>query len=250
MLIGPSGGGKSTFPACCSRGWEYPDDEILPCGQSTMSRSCTASASWSVTGGTIGTVFPGRTNLFPHLDGAAETWTLPLEKVPRNEPRGSGADTAMQTFDAFSGSNVTRTNGPAALSGGAAASAWRSRARSQSSRASCFFDEPTSALDPEMDGRRAGKVIEEFERTRGAIFVLVTHEMGFGAAGGGTRSRCWRTDAIVGVWTVRAGVRRSANTKTSRQFLCQGAQVLILKEGIAVIFDFRADLIPGYACRG
>ena len=170
VLIGPSGGGKSTLLRVLA-GLEYPDradcrvvidDEPVVFDEKALARHRR----------TVGTVFQAY-NLFPHLT-ALQNVTLPLEKV-HGQTREQARDTAMQHLTRFRlGDHVHKR--PAELSGGQRQRVAIARAIAIKPRL-LFFDEPTSALDPEMTGGVL-EVIEEL-RDEGRDFILVTHEMGF-----------------------------------------------------------------------
>ena len=170
VLIGPSGGGKSTLLRILA-GLEYPDvesggvvidDEPVVYREQELIRHRR----------TIGTVFQAY-NLFPHLT-ALQNVTLPLEKV-HGLPREAARQTAMETLTRFR-LDLHAHKRPAELSGGQRQRVAIARAMVIKPRL-LFFDEPTSALDPEM----TGSVLETIEllRDEGRDFVLVTHEMGF-----------------------------------------------------------------------
>ena len=169
-LIGPSGGGKSTFLRILA-GLEYPDDagsRVVIDDVPVVYREAELAKHRR----TIGTVFQAY-NLFPHLT-ALENVTLPLEKVHGNT-RAEARETAMQTLKRFRLDQHSHKK-PAELSGGQRQRVAIARAIAIKPRL-LFFDEPTSALDPEMTGGVL-EIIEEL-RDEGRDFVLVTHEMGF-----------------------------------------------------------------------
>ncbi len=176
VLIGPSGGGKSTFLRILA-GLEYPDrgthgPDDAPAvsidGQPVVYEERALMAHRR----TIGTVFQAF-NLFPHLT-ALQNVTLPLEKV-HGVPPAEARATAMAALERF---RLAKHAGkrPAELSGGQRQRIAIARAVAIKPRL-LFFDEPTSALDPEMTGEVLG-LIEEL-KDEGRDFVLVTHEMGF-----------------------------------------------------------------------
>ena len=170
VLIGPSGGGKSTFLRILA-GLEYPDaesGEVVIDDQPVIYRERELARHRR----TIGTVFQAY-NLFPHLT-ALQNVTLPLEKV-HGQSRAEATHTAMEALTRFRLDQHTHKK-PAELSGGQRQRVAIARAIAIKPRL-LFFDEPTSALDPEM----TGGVLETIEELRdeGRDFVLVTHEMGF-----------------------------------------------------------------------
>ena len=175
VLIGPSGGGKSTFLRILA-GLEYPDSgtngtdapAVSIDGQPVVYEERALMAHRR----TIGTVFQAF-NLFPHLT-ALENVTLPLEKV-HGVPAAEARATAMAALERFRLAKHAAKR-PAELSGGQRQRIAIARAVAIKPRL-LFFDEPTSALDPEMTGEVLG-LIEEL-KDEGRDFVLVTHEMGF-----------------------------------------------------------------------
>ena len=201
VLIGPSGGGKSTLLRVLA-GLEYPDraddcrvvidDEPVVFNETQLARHRR----------TIGTVFQAY-NLFPHLT-ALQNVTLPLEKV-HGLTREQARDTAMGHLTRFRLGEHSHKR-PAELSGGQRQRVAIARAIAIKPRL-LFFDEPTSALDPEMTGGVL-EVIEEL-RDEGRDFVLVTHEMGF-ARRVADQVALLADGRIVESGTVGAGVRRAA----------------------------------------
>ncbi len=177
VLIGPSGGGKSTFLRILA-GLEYPDRGPAHAGTNAPVVSIDGQPivyeerALMAHRRTIGTVFQAF-NLFPHLT-ALENVLLPLEKV-HGVPAAEARATAMAALERFRLAPHAGKR-PAELSGGQRQRIAIARAVAIKPRL-LFFDEPTSALDPEMTGEVLG-LIEEL-RDEGRDFVLVTHEMGF-----------------------------------------------------------------------
>jgi len=168
VLIGPSGGGKSTLLRVMA-GLLNPDDGSLEINDETVNFD---EISLQRHRRTIGVVFQSY-NLFPHLT-ALENITLPLEKVHAIPP-AEARETAMQALRRFR-LETHADKRPAELSGGQQQRIAIARAIAIKPRL-LLFDEPTSALDPEMTGEVLD-VIEELKQ-EGRDFVLVTHEMGF-----------------------------------------------------------------------
>ena len=168
VLIGPSGGGKSTLLRVIA-GLEYPDAGSV---EINGERVVFEEAALLRHRRTIGTVFQAY-NLFPHLT-ALENITLPLEKVHGHRP-AAAAEIARQLLARFrlEGHAAQR---PAELSGGQRQRVAIARAVSIKPRL-LLFDEPTSALDPEMTAEVLDMIKEL--REEGRDFILVTHEMGF-----------------------------------------------------------------------
>lgn len=168
VLIGPSGGGKSTLLRLMA-GLEQADRGSMRVnGRPVPSREKELLAYRR----TIGVVFQAF-NLFPHLT-AMENIELPLLKV-----HGYGAkearDRAVELLERL---HLAERGGqpPAKLSGGQRQRVAIARALAIRPQV-LFLDEPTSSLDPEMTGEVL-EVIEEL-KAEGRDLILVTHEMGF-----------------------------------------------------------------------
>jgi polar amino acid transport system ATP-binding protein len=168
VLIGPSGGGKSTLLRIIA-GLEMPDRGVVEINGEQIVFQEEALLRYRRTVGTVFQAF----NLFPHLT-ALRNIALPLEKVHGKSPEDA-EQTARQLLARF---RLESHGGkrPAELSGGQRQRVAIARAVSIKPRL-LLFDEPTSALDPEMTAEVLD-VIKEL-RDEGRDFILVTHEMGF-----------------------------------------------------------------------
>jgi polar amino acid transport system ATP-binding protein len=168
VLIGPSGGGKSTLLRIIA-GLEFPDSGAI---EINGDRVVFEEEKLLQHRRTIGTVFQAF-NLFPHLT-ALQNITLPLEKVHRHPP-AEAEEIARQLLSRFR-LETQAAKRPAELSGGQRQRVAIARAVSIKPRL-LLFDEPTSALDPEMTSEVLDMIKEL--REEGRDFILVTHEMGF-----------------------------------------------------------------------
>ena len=168
VLIGPSGGGKSTLLRIIA-GLEHPDSGTV---EINGERVIFEQAPLLRHRRTIGTVFQAF-NLFPHLT-ALQNITLPLEKV-HGHPPPEAEEIARRLLVRFRLENHAAKR-PAELSGGQRQRIAIARAISIKPRL-LLFDEPTSALDPEMTAEVLDMIKEL--REEGRDFILVTHEMGF-----------------------------------------------------------------------
>jgi polar amino acid transport system ATP-binding protein len=168
VLIGPSGGGKTTLLRILA-GLETPSSGEIELDGTPLAFN---EAALHRHRRSVGVVFQAF-NLFPHLT-ALQNITLPLEKVHGYE--SSRAHTvAMQLLDRFQlGPHAAKK--PAALSGGQRQRVAIARAVAVKPRV-LLFDEPTSALDPEMTAEVLDMIREL--RAEGQELILVTHEMGF-----------------------------------------------------------------------
>lgn len=171
VLIGPSGGGKSTLLRVVA-GLEVPDagsvtidDAPLRYGKEALLKHRRSN----------GFVFQSW-NLFPHLT-ALQNVTLPLEKVHRfsEEEAVKAARTQLERFRL--GDHQDKK--PAQMSGGQQQRVALARAIAPNPRL-LLLDEPTSALDPEMTAEVL-ELIEDLCR-QGQNILLSTHEMGFAKA--------------------------------------------------------------------
>jgi len=168
VLVGPSGGGKSTLLRILG-GLEHPDSgEVELDGQ----RILFTEEALLRHRRSVGTVFQAF-NLFPHLT-ALQNITLPLEKV-HGRTAAQAEETARQLLVRFHLESHAAKR-PAELSGGQRQRVAIARAVSSRPRL-LLLDEPTSALDPEMTAEVLDAILEL--RDEGLDFVLVTHEMGF-----------------------------------------------------------------------
>jgi polar amino acid transport system ATP-binding protein len=168
VLIGPSGGGKSTLLRVVA-GLETPDSGMVTLDGASVDFSEVALREHRRHLGVVFQAF----NLFPHLTAVANL-TLPLEKVHGFAP-DAARDLAMQSLARFQLADHAHKR-PAELSGGQKQRVAIARAIAIKPRL-LLFDEPTSALDPEM----TAEVLDAIEELKeeGIAFLLVTHEMGF-----------------------------------------------------------------------
>ncbi len=168
VLIGPSGGGKSTLLRILA-GLDIPtsgrvafDGQPLPDNEDGLQKYRR----------TVGTVFQAY-NLFPHLT-AMENLVLPLVHVHGFSDRDA-RERVRIPLERFRLAEHAHKR-PAELSGGQKQRIAILRALVVQPRR-LFFDEPTSALDPEMRAEVLDMIAEV--RSEGAQFILVTHEMAF-----------------------------------------------------------------------
>ncbi len=168
VLIGPSGGGKSTLLRLIG-GLEAPTSgEVLHQG-SPLSNSEEELRVFRMKNGFLFQNY----NLFPHLS-ALDNLILPLTKV-----HGKGKDEAeliaREALARF-GMAPHAEKMPVQLSGGQQQRVGLARAMAHKPGL-LLLDEPTSALDPEMKAEVLD-VVDEL-RQEGQKIILTTHEMGF-----------------------------------------------------------------------
>jgi ABC-type polar amino acid transport system ATPase subunit len=174
VIIGPSGGGKSTFLRCLNfleepsaGSIEIDNVEIKarePAGQQRKHiREIRQKA---------GMVFQ-QFNLFPHMTALQNIIEAPVTV------KGMSKDQAIAKAEellGWVGLSEKRDEYPSRLSGGQQQRVAIARALAMEPKI-MLFDEPTSALDPEL----IGEVVDVMERlaNEGMTMVVVTHELHF-----------------------------------------------------------------------
>ena len=167
-IIGPSGGGKSTFLRCLNL-LETPDGgQVLFKGQDITDKKLNISKYRQ----SIGMVFQ-HFNVFPNLTVLENVTLAPVleKKVPKDQAK----EEAMALLRRV-GLGDKADQYPRKLSGGQKQRLAIVRAMAMKPEV-MLFDEPTSALDPEMV-KEVLNVIRELTRS-GMTILIVTHEMGF-----------------------------------------------------------------------
>ena len=167
-IIGPSGGGKSTFLRCLNLLEKPEKGQIFFNGEEITGKKVNIDHHRQK----MGMVFQ-QFNVFPHLT-VAENITL----APKLLKGMSEEDANRMAKDLLSrvGLLDKYDEMPGNLSGGQKQRLAIVRAMAMEPEV-MLFDEPTSALDPEMVGEVLD-VIKGLVKT-GMTCVIVTHEMGF-----------------------------------------------------------------------
>jgi len=167
-IIGPSGGGKSTFLRCLNL-LETPDGgQVLFKERDITDKKLNISQYRQ----SIGMVFQ-HFNVFPNLTVLENVTLAPVleKKVPKDQAK----EEAMALLRRV-GLGDKADEYPRKLSGGQKQRLAIVRAMAMKPEV-MLFDEPTSALDPEMV-KEVLNVIRELTRS-GMTILIVTHEMGF-----------------------------------------------------------------------
>ena len=174
-VIGPSGGGKSTFLRCINLLEVPTKGDILIEGVSAMQNM----KQIDLLRQKVGMVFQ-QFNLFPHMT-VMKNITLAPVRLKKMSPL-EAEEKAMELLNAV-GLADKAMEYPCRLSGGQKQRAAIARALAMDPDV-LLFDEPTSALDPEM----VGEVLEVMKRLalNNATMVVVTHELGFAREVGDT----------------------------------------------------------------
>jgi polar amino acid transport system ATP-binding protein len=174
VLIGPSGGGKSTLLRVLG-GLQQPQSGVVRWDGAAMAFDQAALLRWRRSNGFVFQQF----NLFPHLT-AGQNLALPLTQV-HGLVRHEADQRAQRWLERFGVGHLMGRR-PAAMSGGQQQRVALARAMAHEPRR-LFLDEPTSALDPAMTVEVLEAVLQVAHE--GQQIVVATHEMGFAHALGG-----------------------------------------------------------------
>ena len=167
-IIGPSGGGKSTFLRCLNLLEEPTSGTVYFEGNALDAKSTNLNLHRQK----IGMVFQ-LFNVFPHLTARENITITPIleKKIPKEQAEKEAMELLKQV-----GLEDKAHEYPRKLSGGQKQRLAIVRAMAMHPDV-MLFDEPTSALDPEMV-KGVLNVIKGLAES-GMTCVIVTHEMGF-----------------------------------------------------------------------
>lgn len=171
VVVGPSGGGKTTLLRTIT-GLEKCDDGTIEIDGYTFckdGRYCDKKSS-SIIRKNVGLVFQNF-NLFPHksvLENIIEAPTRALGEKKEN------AINKANEILSFLGLSDKANNYPCELSGGQKQRVAIGRALALNPKLMCF-DEPTSALDPSLT-LDVAKLIKSLSKT-GMSMLIITHDM-------------------------------------------------------------------------
>ena len=167
-VIGPSGGGKSTFLRCLNRLEEVTNGEIIVDDHVITDKKADINKIREK----IGMVFQSF-NLFAHLTVKKNIMLAPVElkKMSKEQAEQRALELLRRV-----GLEEKAECYPHQLSGGQQQRVAIARALAMDPDI-MLFDEPTSALDPEMVGEVLAVMKELAEG--GMTMIIVTHEMGF-----------------------------------------------------------------------
>uniref|UniRef100_A0A7C5RJ97 Amino acid ABC transporter ATP-binding protein n=1 Tax=Fervidobacterium thailandense TaxID=1008305 RepID=A0A7C5RJ97_9BACT len=166
VIIGPSGGGKSTLLRCINRLEEYQGGKIFLDGVDIQQIDVNKLRT------RVGMVFQ-QFNLFPHMNVLQNLILAPIKvKNMSKEQAIEKAHLLLQRVGLLDKIYAF----PEQLSGGQKQRVAIARALMMDPEV-MLFDEPTSALDPEL----VGEVLDVMKNLAesGMTMLVVTHEMGF-----------------------------------------------------------------------
>jgi len=169
VVIGPSGGGKSTFLRCLNLLETPTSGEVDFDGQNLTTLD---TKKVNTLREQMGMVFQNF-NLFPNM-----TVLENIKLAPMKVKNVSDADATKRAHELLQQVNLDDHADafPASLSGGQAQRVAIARALAMDPKV-MLFDEPTSALDPEMVGEVLNVMQDRAQQ--GMTMVVVSHEMGF-----------------------------------------------------------------------
>jgi ABC-type polar amino acid transport system ATPase subunit len=182
-LVGPSGGGKSTFLRCLNGLNSFDEGAVRIAGLTLEPGTPPDSATLIPLRAKVGMVFQGF-HLFPHLNVLDNVCLAPLQV--RKEARVEAEERALQLLGKVGLADRADAR-PAQLSGGQQQRVAIARALAMQPEV-LLLDEPTSALDPEMRGEVLA-VLRDLAGT--CTMLVVTHEMAFAR---GVATRIWVFD--------------------------------------------------------
>lgn len=168
VIVGPSGGGKSTFLRCLNLLETPTDGEIWFEGVKINEKGVDINRVRQK----MGMVFQ-HFNLFPHLTILKNITLAPIKLGLYSKEEAN--DRAYELLRRIGLSDKTNAY-PSQLSGGQKQRIAIVRSLAMNPDV-MLFDEPTSALDPEMVGEVL-ELVQELARD-GMTMAVVTHEMGF-----------------------------------------------------------------------
>ncbi|MGH8952126.1 MAG: amino acid ABC transporter ATP-binding protein [Acidimicrobiia bacterium] len=171
VVIGPSGGGKSTLIRCINRLEKHDNGRVMVDGIDLTDDVRNIQEVRRETG----MVFQSF-NLFPHLTVLDNITLAPrqVRKLPKKEAEALG----MEMLERVKIPEQARKY-PGQLSGGQQQRVAIARALAMQPKV-MLFDEPTSALDPEMIKEVLDVMVGLAQG--GMTMIVVTHEMGFARA--------------------------------------------------------------------
>jgi ABC-type polar amino acid transport system ATPase subunit len=182
-LVGPSGGGKSTFLRCLNGLVPFDAGSVEVAGLTLAPATRPDSPALRPLRARVGMVFQGF-HLFPHLTALQNIALAPVHV--KHEPREAAENKAGELLRRV-GLGDRGSSRPAQLSGGQQQRVAIARALAMEPEV-LLLDEPTSALDPEMRGEVLA-VLRDLSGT--CTMLVVTHEMSFAR---NVASRIWVFD--------------------------------------------------------
>jgi ABC-type polar amino acid transport system ATPase subunit len=171
VIVGPSGGGKSTFLRCIN-GLERFEAGSIAVGDLALGPGVADARLLEAVRKRVGFVFQ-QFNLFPHLDVLQNLIEAPVQVLGEDQGKAEARAMELLMRMGIAGKARARTT---ALSGGQQQRVAIARTLMMKPEA-ILFDEPTSALDPVMASEVLAVMAELAKE--GQTMIVVTHSMGF-----------------------------------------------------------------------
>jgi polar amino acid transport system ATP-binding protein len=174
VIVGPSGGGKTTLLRCIS-GLANPDKGSIIINEKYLYKNGKMAPKKEELEirKDIGLVFQSF-NLFPHMNVIDNISEAPRVVLGRE---ANEAKCKAKEILSYLGLEDKQLNYPCELSGGQKQRVAIGRALAMEPKLICF-DEPTSALDPSMTGEVAN-LIKKVASERSMTVLIITHDMAF-----------------------------------------------------------------------
>jgi polar amino acid transport system ATP-binding protein len=174
VVVGPSGGGKTTFLRCIA-GLTNPDNGSISIDGRYLykdGRPAEKSEELKIRKD-LGLVFQNF-NLFPHMSVLENISEAPRVVLGKSSEE---AENKSKEILGFLGLEDKQKSYPCELSGGQKQRVAIGRALAMEPKLICF-DEPTSALDPSMTGEVAN-LIKKLSQEKSMTVLIITHDMTF-----------------------------------------------------------------------
>ena len=171
VVVGPSGGGKSTLLRCVN-GLESFQQGAVRVGDVSLAPGVVPPSTLRTLRRSVGMVFQ-QFHLFPHLSVLDNVLSGPL--FAQGRPRAEAEPEARALLARVGLADKIQAR-PDQLSGGQQQRVAIARALAVKPEV-ILFDEPTSALDPRMSGEVLA-VMRDLAET-GQTMIVVTHALGF-----------------------------------------------------------------------
>ena len=174
VIVGPSGGGKTTFLRCIS-GLIKPDSGSIKINEKYLYKDgkMTSKKDETEIRKNLGLVFQ-TFNLFPHMSVLQNISEAPRVVLGLNIEEANNRAKEMLKF---LGLEDKQNNYPFELSGGQKQRVAIGRALAMEPKLICF-DEPTSALDPGLT-HEVASLIKKLNEEKAMTVLIVTHDMPF-----------------------------------------------------------------------
>ena len=174
VIVGPSGGGKTTLLRCVNA-LEKADDGNIEINNKLLCKNGKYATKEELKDirKDIGLVFQNF-NLFPHMSVLENLIEAPQKVF--NISKVDATEKAMEILG-FLGLADKANNYPFELSGGQKQRVAIGRALVLEPKVMCF-DEPTSALDPSLT-KEVSNVIKSLRDKTGMAMLIITHDMDF-----------------------------------------------------------------------